>query len=305
MPGGYPGGRRFTPGAESAFRGWTAAAVADIPSPVPLDAIDLHSINPWEVAFLREEVGAYFAHGIDLAPGATVLDVGANVGVFSAAVFERLGGDARIYAFEPLPPLFETLDRNGRDFFAERLTALPYGLAAAEDELDFSYFPAATIFSSSLRDENNIEVERRRVTASVVEMIRRGGLGGGLRRVPAPVLRGIVGRKLRVMRELETHRVRVRPLSAVLDEHGIERVDLLKVDVEGAELDVLRGLEDRHWPLVRQAVVEVEGWREHRETVRDVFTARGFTVEAVQDPVQEAADIGMVFAVSGTRASRG
>ncbi|EOD61169.1 methyltransferase [Amycolatopsis vancoresmycina DSM 44592] len=262
-----------------------------------MDAIDLHSINPWEVSFLREEVGAYFANGIGLAPGATVLDVGANIGVFSAAVYERLDGDVRIYAFEPLPPLHATLDRNGRDFFGGRLKALPYGLAAREDELDFSYFPAATIFSSSWRDEGNVEAERRRVTASVVEMIRRGGLGAGLRRVPAPVLRGIVGRKLRVMRQLETHRVRVRPLSAVLDEQGIDRVDLLKVDVEGAELDVLRGLEDRHWPLVRQAVVEVEGWGQHRETVRDVFTARGFTVEAVQDPVQAAADIGMVFAV--------
>ncbi|HET6709138.1 FkbM family methyltransferase [Amycolatopsis sp.] len=262
-----------------------------------MDTIDLHSINPWEVSFLREEVGAYFAHGVELAPGATVLDVGANVGVFSAAVYERLDGDVRIYAFEPLPPLHATLERNGRDFFGGRLTALPYGLAAAEDELDFSYFPAATIFSSSWRDAANVETERRRVTASVVEMIRRGGLGAGLSRVPAPILRGIVGRKLRVMRELETHRVRVRPLSAVLDEQGIERVDLLKVDVEGAELDVLRGLEDRHWPRVAQAVVEVEGWRRHRDTVREVFAARGFTVEAVQDPVQEAADIGMVFAV--------
>ena len=272
-----------------------------------MDTIDLHSINPWEVSFLREEVGAYFAHGVELAPGATVLDVGANIGVFSAAVYERLDGDVRIYAFEPLPPLHATLERNGRDFFGGRLTALPYGLAAAENELDFSYFPAATIFSSSLRDAENIESERRRVTAGVVEMIRRGGLGPGPRRVPAPILRGIVGRQLRAMRNLETHRVRVRPLSAVLDEQGIEHIDLLKVDVEGAELDVLRGLEDRHWPLVRQAVVEVEGWRRHRDTVRDIFAARGFTVEAVQDPVQEAADIGMVFASAngGVRASRG
>ncbi|WP_233223926.1 FkbM family methyltransferase [Amycolatopsis sp. CA-128772] len=261
-----------------------------------MDTIDLHSINPWEVSFLREEVGAYFAHGVELAPGATVLDVGANIGVFSAAVYERLDGDVRIYAFEPLPPLHAILERNGRDFFGGHLKALPYGLAAGEDELDFSYFPAATIFSSSWRDAANVEAERRRVTAGVVEMIRRGGLGAGLRRVPAPLLRGIVGRKLRVMRQLETHRVRVRPLSAVLDEQGIDHVDLLKVDVEGAELDVLRGLEDRHWPLVRQAVVEVEGWARNRETVRDVLTARGFTVEAVQDPVQAAADIGMVFA---------
>jgi hypothetical protein len=128
-------------------------------------------------------------------------------------------------------------------------------------------------------------------------MIRRGGLGPVLRRVPAPVMRGLVGRKLRVMRELETHRVRVRPLSAVFDEQGIGHVDLLKVDVEGAELDVLRGIEERHWPLVRQAVVEVEGWARNRDTVREVFRAHGFTVSAEQDPVQLAADIGMVFAV--------
>lgn len=260
------------------------------------DAIALHSINPWEVSFLREEVGGYFANGVELAPGATVLDVGANVGVFSAAVYERLDGDVRIYAFEPLPPLYETLERNGRDFFGGRLTALPFGLADSEDELDFSYFPAATIFSSSSRDEGNVETERRRVTAGIVEMIRTGGLGPALRRVPAPVLRGIVGRKLRVMRDLETHRVRVRPLSPVLDEQGIDTIDLLKIDVEGAELAVLRGIEDRHWPLVRQAVVEVEGWDRTHDRVSEVLAARGFTVEAEQNPVQRAADIGMVFA---------
>ncbi|GLY40161.1 methyltransferase [Amycolatopsis sp. NBRC 101858] len=274
--------------------GWLMGAEPDKPLRVTMD---LHSINPWEVSFLREEVGGYFAHGVELAPGATVLDVGANVGVFSATVYERLGGDVRIFAFEPLPPLYEKLAHNGRDFFAGRLKALPFGLAAGEDELDFSYFPGATIFSSSWRDEGNVEAERKRVTASIVAMIRQGGMGPAARRVPAPILRGLVGRQLKVMRDLETHRVRVRPLSPVLDEEGIDRIDLLKVDVEGAEHEVLRGIEERHWPLVRQAVVEVEGWAENRDRVREVFATRGFTVEAVQDPVQEAADIGMVFAL--------
>ncbi len=261
-----------------------------------MDAIDLHSVNPWELSFLRHEVGGYFAHGVELVPGATVLDVGANIGVFSAAVYERLDGDVRIYAFEPLPPLYETLNRNAREFFDGRLTALSYGLAAHDDELDFSYFPAATIFSSSWRDQETVEAERRRVTASIVEMIRQGALGPVLRRVPAPVMRALIGRKLRVMRQLETHRVLVRPLSAVFDEQAIDHVDLLKVDVEGGELDVLRGIDERHWPLVRQAVVEVEGWRQNRDTVREIFLGHGFTVNVEQDPVQLAADIGMVFA---------
>ena len=196
---------------------WTApAAHAGSPLRVTMDTIALHSVNPWEVSFLREEVGGYFAHGVELAPGATVLDVGANVGVFSAAVYERLDGDVRIFAFEPLPPLYETLARNGRDFFDGRLSALPFGLAAAEDELDFSYFPGATIFSSSLRDAGNIEAEKKRVTASIVEMIRQGSPAA--RRLPGagaawhrrPQAAGDAG-----PRDAPGPR---RPLSPVLDE---------------------------------------------------------------------------------------
>jgi FkbM family methyltransferase len=261
-----------------------------------MDAIELHSINHWEASFLRQEVGGYFTRGVECMPGATVLDVGANIGVFSAAVYERLDGDVRIYAFEPVPPLHAILERNAREFFNGRLTVLPYGLASRDDELDFSYVPAATIFSSSSRDQGNIEAERRRVTASVVEMIRQGGLGPVLRRLPTPILTPLVSRKLRVMRQLETHRVKVRPLSSALDEQGIDHIDLLKVDVEGAELDVLRGIEERHWPLVRQAVVEVERWRQNRGTVCEVFLTHGFTVSTEQDAVQQAGDIGMVFA---------
>ncbi|MFD4604398.1 FkbM family methyltransferase [Streptomyces sp. NPDC058464] len=262
-----------------------------------MNVMELHSINPWEVSFLREEVGGYFTHGIVCTPGATVLDVGANIGVFSATVYERLDGDVRIYAFEPLPPLHATLERNARDFFNGRLTPLPYGLASREDELDFSYVPAATIFSSSSRDQGNIEAERRRVTASIVELISQGGLGPVLRRVPLPILTVLVGRKLRVMRRLETHRVKVRPLSSAIEEQGIDRIDLLKIDVEGAELEVLRGIEERHWPLVRQVVVEVERWRQNRDTVCATLLTHGFTVSTEQNPVQQAGDIGMVFAI--------
>ncbi|KAI5073303.1 hypothetical protein GOP47_0011316 [Adiantum capillus-veneris] len=46
-------------------------------------------------------------------------------------------------------------------------------------------------------------------------------------------------------------------LSDVMEERGIERVDILKVDVEGAELMVLKGVQDVHWSRISQVVMEV------------------------------------------------
>ncbi len=47
-------------------------------------------------------------------------------------------------------------------------------------------------------------------------------------------------------------------LSMIVDEYieEGERVGLLKIDVEGGELNVLRGLDARHWGLVDQMVIE-------------------------------------------------
>ena len=41
-------------------------------------------------------------------------------------------------------------------------------------------------------------------------------------------------------------------VSALISEHSLKRVDLLKIDVEGAELDVLRGIDQKDWPTIRQ-----------------------------------------------------
>ncbi|OUS47132.1 methyltransferase FkbM domain-domain-containing protein [Ostreococcus tauri] len=45
-------------------------------------------------------------------------------------------------------------------------------------------------------------------------------------------------------------------VSDVIDAHGLDVVDVLKIDVERAELDVLRGVSDAHWPRFRSVVCE-------------------------------------------------
>lgn len=258
----------------------------------------LHCINPWEAAYLGREVEMYLSHGLRLEPGATVIDAGANIGVFSAYVHGLLDGEVRIFASEPLPPIYTVLERNARERLGGKVTALPYGFSAKEEELEFTYFPLATILSSTYRNDQNVAEEQERIARTVVDLVAAGHAGPVLKRVPSFLVRRVIERRLRGMRRMETHRVRVRPLSDVIDEHGVDRIDLLKIDVEGAEIDVLEGIEDRHWPLVRQAVVEVEGWRANHAAIEQIFASRDFEVHAEQGPVQVSADIGMIYAIA-------
>ena len=48
-------------------------------------------------------------------------------------------------------------------------------------------------------------------------------------------------------------------VSDLIRNHGLARIDLLKIDVEGAELDVLRGIAHKDWQLIRQVAHTYNG----------------------------------------------
>src|SRR5262249_47822068 len=141
------------------------------------------------------------------------------------------------------------------------------------------------------------EAEKSRIASTIVQMIADGRAYPELRPLPKFILYPMVEFQLRGLSQLETHRVRVRPLSAAIAEEGIEAIDLLKIDVEGAEVEVLEGIEDRDWPKIRQVVVEVESYAKRAAEVVERLRSKGFEVHAEQDSVQQAGDFGMVYAL--------
>jgi FkbM family methyltransferase len=214
-----------------------------------------------EARFIVDEIflrRIYVQHGIEIRDGDRILDVGANIGTFALFCgFEARG--LELYCFEPVEPVREVLAANVRQL-AERgheVHVLDFGLSDREGVAAIEFYPRApgnsTLFPGRKREELR-EIARSIRFGDAWRWHRAAALALALARpVRGPLVRLLLRR---AMARARTLAARLRPLSAVLDELGLDEVDLLKVDVEGSELDVLRGIRDHHWPAIRQLVVE-------------------------------------------------
>ncbi|MCZ7438686.1 amino acid adenylation domain-containing protein [Micromonospora sp. WMMC241] len=262
---------------------------------VALDLARVTGINPHETRYLYDEIftqRVYLRDGIVLRPGATVLDVGANIGMFSLFV-HQVCPDATIHAFEPVPAVVEALRRNVAEFGVPA-TVHAHGLSREPGEVSFTYYPGYSMMSGHAAyadPDAEIGVIKRYLANE-----RDAGAGERdvlLDRADELLAERFAGRELTVP---------VRPLSAVLDELAPARVDLLKIDVQRAEADVLAGLDDRHWPLVAQVAMEVHDAPGTATAGRlaelvALLEARGFTVVTRQDDLLAGTDRHTLHAV--------
>jgi FkbM family methyltransferase len=136
-----------------------------------------------------------------LAPGATFVDVGANIGYCSLKAAKAVGPEGRVVAIEANPETVRTLRANIQASGAN-VTVEPFACSDSQTVLK--------LFSGD--PSNNGSSSIFRVNAEA-----RTGSPGSDFSVPA------------------------RPLDAILEAAKVSRVDVLKIDVEGAEPKVLNG----------------------------------------------------------------
>lgn len=239
-----------------------------------------------ELRTLFTEVEEYFDGGAVLAAGSTVVDVGANIGAFAIAAARRCQRDLRLICCEPVPALFRALSDNlqkNRWLAGGNHQALNIALATeaeAGKTCDFYYFrrfprdSTMDIAGKRREFEAFFAAQGARVAKSL------GFLGMGARLVEKTIAglpQGPVGQWLtdRVT-GLETTQVPMDTLSNVLRQKNVSRVDLLKVDVEGAELKVLSGIDAATWPKIRQVAIECDGTEERTRDLLELLSAHGF-----------------------------
>ncbi|HST61775.1 MAG TPA: FkbM family methyltransferase, partial [Longimicrobium sp.] len=216
----------------------------DLQLPVPehLRSRTLLLPNGYEIVYQSKAEARYFYHdifekqvylrnGLALNDGDCVFDVGGNIGT-TTLFMHSLGRRITSYTFEPAPRLFEILRVNASRY-APGARLFNYGISDRAGEAEFTFYPNSPGMSTF---HPRLEEERETLLAIMENQLEQGmaGMEGVMRHAD-----DLLEERLRA----ETFRCTLRPLSQVIYEHQVARVDLLKVDVQKSELQVLEGIE--------------------------------------------------------------
>ena len=242
-----------------------------------------------------------------------VVDVGANCGLFTsvaACEYSRHGDPSHVIAIEPNPACVEALrmnvDRNNQhsavssllragDCDAACLGKVSVVEAACGMKGDgpatiLTVYDSVSGWGSTKPDEDEV----RRKMRDYVDMLLEGdsaGAAGGSLGAAGKLIAGILPRAVVVQlfsqfwlsrwlgnkREVRVPILTLSEALRIVGEGDGHPIDVVKVDVERAELDVLRGIEDRDWERIEQLVVEVHD--ENIDGAVRLLDGRGFVTQ--------------------------
>lgn len=152
-----------------------------------------------------------------------ILDIGGNIGI-AAVYLSRKFPQATVYSFEPVPTNFAVLSKNVATL--ANVKAFPFGLGKQSGEFD--------IYASE-------------------DSLNYGGFS----------LYGRASDGVNAGIDLSRPtRVEIRRTADVLREQGVDRIDVIKVDTEGAEYDALTSIEESMLSRVQWIMGELHGRRD-------------------------------------------
>lgn len=136
----------------------------------------------------------------------TVLDIGANIGLFSIIGSNKVGANGKIYAFEPIQKTFETLKQNLELNDIKNVVSFCLALSNRVGKVSFS-IP---------KDIKNVETGDA-FNAMDIEIINNPSAN---------------------------NQADCTQIDLFLKEEKIDKVDLIKIDIEGAELLCFQGAKE-------------------------------------------------------------
>ncbi len=245
------------------------------------NGLPLSVINKMEADHLYELIFddlVYMKHGIQFREDACILDIGANIGI-SMLFLHQHAPKGKIYAFEPVPDIFNVLQTNAAIYDQIDVLPLKYGLSSKPGAVQFTYYPNWSALSGLYGDTHD-EEELSRVFMQ--------NHYGDLATYADEWLSGRFDGK--------TVNCELRTISQVIQEHQIEHVDLIKINVEKSEYDILLGIAEEDWAKIDQLVVEVHKGEGRMTNIETLLRKHGYAIAIEQNAALKDTVLHMIYA---------
>ncbi|MEH1848654.1 MAG: amino acid adenylation domain-containing protein, partial [Nostoc sp.] len=235
-------------------------------------------LNKNETEFVYKELWeeqTYLKHGITINEGDCVFDVGANIGLFTLFV-GQICKDVSIYAFEPIPPVFDLLHINTENY-GLNVKLFNLGLSSETKSDTFTYYPQISVISGRFADA----AQEREVIKSF--LLKQQNVVENETEVSSQAIDELLAERL----QSQQFTCQLRTISDVIGKYGVEKIDLLKIDVEKSEQDVLSGIQQEDWQKIKQIVVEVHNINGRLEEITALLKKHGYDLTIEQDALLE------------------
>jgi FkbH-like protein/FkbM family methyltransferase len=254
------------------------------------NGFEIAHLNTYETDYSYKEVfdeRIYLRHGIRLNDGDTVIDIGANIGLFSLFVSQSCA-HPRIFAYEPSPIVFELLQVNaaahGSDMHVYNL-----GVSDRAKVARFTFYEKSSVFSGFYSDTQK---DKKAIQAIVRNMLK--GQEGAETASLDEYVEELTGDRL----NSKSWDVNLTSVADIISENRLERIDLLKIDAEKSELDILAGIADGDWPKIQQIVMEIhDESRTALKQIEAILSHRGFIFAVEQDTLLDESGLYNIYAV--------
>jgi FkbM family methyltransferase len=232
----------------------------------------------------------YSKYNIKLGQGDVVIDIGANIGLASIYLALHYPG-IRLFSFEPIPEVYNLLSKNMELYGFDAMT-FNCGISNVNGKVPFNYYPNSTVLSGSY---GNLEEERGNVFSYLQKEAAHQGLGASVDQLEKIVEERVYSE------EIQCEMIR---LSDFITQSAITQIDLLKIDAEKAEFNVLEGINEDHWKMIKQVVMEVHNQNDRLREIEELLQAKGFKVIYEQDAVLIDTNIFNVYGIKETGNSK-
>jgi len=203
--------------------------------------------------YLRKEIfvrNRYYRPGFEIRPNDTVVDVGANMGMFVMWAAPQ-AAQGRVVAIEPMS-VIQCVDLNARLNGLENVTSLRVAVGKLGSELEFVEYPGFNIVT------HQVGVRPAVITRLLINLLY-----------------------FRYKRQPVRSTAPCVPLGKIMDDQGLRTVNYLKIDCEGGEYEAFRDLSPEHWQRIERIAMEFHELRpdQRHQELTSRLEQQGFHVE--------------------------